>query len=370
MKATHYSEWLRLNQTLKGHIDLVMSGKEEMAEDQDYNFVKVEPGTNVESGISIKYTVVPLKDHDESQKGVVIVIEDITPQKRVMSTLSRYMSPALAEQVMKEGGDRLGGVHVTVTTLFVDIRNFTAISEAMDAEEVVKMLNEYFEHMVNAVLEEDGVLDKYIGDAVMAVFGIPYAREDDAIRACNAALHMLRNLEIFNKRRNELAQPMVKVGIGINTGRVLSGNIGSDKRMEYTVIGDGVNIASRLEGVTKQYGVKTLISEYTKAAIGDLFMTREIDSITVVGKVKPIRIYELLLGEKEEPSTKTSILEPYAKALQAYREMRWDDAIELFQMCFDVAGDVPSRVLLERCHRFKVEPPPRDWDGVYGMLEK
>jgi adenylate cyclase len=308
MKELPYTSWLgQYNKHLADDISKVYAHPAEV-QCNDYEFVRVVDETK--SVVSMKYTVVPLLDFQGTQIGVVIIIEDITPQKKMMSTLSRYMSPALAEQVIKEGGDRLGGVHVTVSTLFIDIRNFTQMSENMDASEVVEMLNEYFSYMVNAIFEEDGVLDKYIGDAAMAVFGVPFRKDDDAIRACRAGLSMLKNLKKFNTIRTAAGHDAINVGIGINTGKVVSGNVGSEKRLEYTVIGDGVNVASRIEGVTKYYGLKILITEFTYAEVRGKFVVREIDSIKVVGKSKPVTIYELLGIDNQdvEPALLTGMI--------------------------------------------------------------
>ncbi|PRP82547.1 GAF and PAS/PAC sensor-containing adenylate/guanylate cyclase [Planoprotostelium fungivorum] len=387
MQRNHYSQWLSDNVKLKDDITAVYNGQSEISCD-DYEFLSRDGKT-----ISLKYTVAQLNSntsnntsHQGSNRGVVIIVEDISPHKKMKSTLSRYMSPALVEQVIKEGGDRLGGIHVTVSTLFIDIRDFTSLSEAMDAGEVVEMLNEYFSYMVNVVFEEEGVLDKYIGDAAMAVFGVPYPKPDDAVRACRAALGMLKNLAKFNAVRLLRGKPAIKVGIGINTGKVLSGNIGSEKRQEYTVIGDGVNLASRIEGVTKQYGVRTIISEYTYQMVHDRFITRELDSIRVVGKKQPIRIYELLALKEEEdtvpqnlilcecgisaPLTR-SVLPMYDQGLSYYRSFEFAAACEVFRHCLElVPNDGPSRIFLKRSDEFMKEPPPSAWDGTYDMMSK
>ena len=371
MKSKPYKEWLdQRNPKMTDDIQKVYKTQQPV-HSMEYEFKKEVDGK--ESVVSMNYTVVPLWNFSEVFIGVVVVIEDITPQKRMMSTLGRYMSPALAEQVVKEGGDRLGGVHTTVTTLFIDIRNFTTMSEAMDAADVVDMLNEYFHYMVSAVFEEKGVLDKYIGDAVMAVWGVPFSAPDDVIRACRAGLQMLRNLKNLNTSRMLQGKQAINVGIGINTGRVLSGNIGSEKRLEYTVIGDGVNVASRIEGVTKQYGVRILISEFTFAEVQSEFITREIDAIRVVGKSKPVRVYELLGQKKQEsevdPMT-LKILPIYAEALQLYRDREWLRARKGFQRGVELSDDYPSKLFVKRCNSLMQNPPQDDWDGIYTFDSK
>jgi adenylate cyclase len=217
LRTSPYHQWLGVQNSKFAESIAKVYRNPTPVHGMDYEFQRIMEGKD--APLSMNYTVVPLLDFKQNQRGVVVVIEDITPQKRMMTTLGRYMSPALAEQVVKEGGDRLGGVHCVVSTLFIDIRNFTTMSEAMDAAEVVEMLNEYFHYMVSAIFEENGVLDKYIGDAVMAVYGVPFSAPDDALRACRTALQMLRNLRKFNSIRMAAGKPAIKVGIGINTGR-------------------------------------------------------------------------------------------------------------------------------------------------------
>lgn len=247
---------------------------------------------------------VEARDSHKSQpsaqvRGCVLVFDDMTERKMMKATLGRYLNPALVAEVLKSGSDTLGGVRQKVTVLFSDIRSFTSISERMDASDLVAMLNEYFTWEIPPIFDNHGVLDKFIGDAIMAVFGVPFVSEDDgatdARRSCRAALQMVKQLSKFNHSRMQRGETeKFEIGLGLNTGKVISGNIGSEKRMEYTVIGDAVNLASRLEGITKTYGVQIVISEYTYQEVHEFFDTRELDSVAVKGQAKGIRIYELL----------------------------------------------------------------------------
>jgi class 3 adenylate cyclase len=191
-------------------------------------------------------------------RGCVVVFDDTTEHTLMKATLGRYLDPALVTEVLRSGSDMLGGVRQKVTVLFSDIRSFTSISEGMDARDLVAMLNDYFTYQLDSIFENCGILDKFIGDAIMACFGVPHVSTDDgktdACMSCKCTLEQLAALEAFNQRRREKHGPdteTFEIGIGLNTSKVISGNIGTNKRMEYTVIGDGVNFASRLEGITK-----------------------------------------------------------------------------------------------------------------------
>jgi len=192
------------------------------------------------------------------------------------------------------GKVQLGGETLPVTILFTDIRSFTTISEKMGAQAIVGLLNEYFSEMVSIVIQEDGVVDKYIGDAIMAVFGAPIPKPDDPVHAVRAAVRMRQALTNLNERLKARGAASLRTGIGIHTGEVVAGNIGSEKRMEYTVIGDPVNVASRLESSTKELGVNILISEDTYQRTKDLVVARPVKELTVKGRVKPVMTYELL----------------------------------------------------------------------------
>jgi adenylate cyclase len=208
------------------------------------------------------------------------------------STLYRYMTPGVAEQVMALGEDGLMvGERKEVSILFSDIRGYTTLTENLEATEVVSLLNEYFETMVESVFNHQGTLDKFIGDALMAVYGAPLPlSENHAWMAVKSALDMRQRLREFNQRRICTNQPLFKIGIGISSGEVVCGNIGSRKRMDYTVIGDGVNLSSRLESVTKEYGCDIIISESTYDLCGDHLIVRELDKIRVKGKQQAVYI--------------------------------------------------------------------------------
>ena len=228
-------------------------------------------------------TVVPLIDAADENIGSMLILEDITSGKRVKTTMARYMSKEVADQLIESGEAVLGGNDQKVSILFSDVRNFTTVSEALGARETVSMLNDYFEEMVEVIFHHGGILDKYIGDAIMALFGAPFSGPQDADNAIAVANGMIVSLRELNRRRTIQNKDVIDIGVGISTGDVIAGTIGSSKRMEYTVIGDSVNLASRLEGANKYYGTKILVSEHTIRNMKADALMREIDLMRVKG---------------------------------------------------------------------------------------
>jgi len=321
---------------------------------------------------SVNLAVNPLIDVNEEQIGSMLVLEDITSEKRIRSTMARYMSPEIADQLLASGESILGGNDQKASILFSDVRNFTTMSEALGARETVSMLNEYFERMVDVVLTHKGVLDKFIGDAVMALFGVPFNGEHDADDAVKVANAMFVALRLLNQERHAGGKAPIGIGVGISTGIVVVGNIGSTKRMEYTAIGDSVNLASRLESATKYYGVGVLISEFTKAELTSKTLLREIDLLRVKGKHEPVAIFEAMdhLTEETFPDL-TRAVERYAEGIRLYRERAFKDARAAFHATLAInPADRPSRLYIERCEHFLEAPPPPDWDGVWTMTSK
>jgi len=305
--------------------------------------------------------------------GALVVMDDISDEKRLKSTMYRYMSQEVAEQLLLSGEARLGGDRKDVSVLFSDIRSFTSTAESMEAEDLVHMLNEYFELMVDAVFEYKGTLDKYIGDAIMAVFGSPLKLEDHAWRAVQTSIEMRHRLVRFNAQRTEQNLIPIKIGIGINSGSVISGNIGSSKRMEFTAMGDEVNLGSRLEGATKQYGCDIVISESTYEPCRDLVWTRELDRIRVKGKSNPVGIYELV-GLKTEPipDERKRQIELYHEGRKHYLDRRFTRAMGQYGMILEEIdnNDKATQEQLKRCQHWLENPPPDDWDGVWSLTEK
>ena len=245
---------------------------------------------------SINLSINSMTDATDPSKvnGALVVMEDISSAKQVKNLMYRYMTPAVAEALLASGDTGLGGKRKNVSVLFSDIRSYTTLTEKLQAEEVVVMLNKYFEEMVDVVFEYGGTLDKYIGDALMAVFGSPAPLEDHAWCAMQTAVKMRVKLAEFNQQRIANGELPIGIGMGIHSDEVISGNIGSSKRMELTSIGDGVNLASRLESASKQYGTDLIISDNTYKEYKDRLYVRELDFITVKGKSEPVIVYELV----------------------------------------------------------------------------
>ncbi len=323
---------------------------------------------------SINLTVNPLTNPEGGVRGGLVVLEDISREKRMKTTMYRYMTPGVAERVMALGDDALMvGERKEVTILFSDIRGYTTLTEKLEATQVVELLNQYFETMVEAIFNHEGTLDKFIGDAIMAVFGAPLPlTQNHAWMAVKSALDMRRRLKEFNQSRIIEAQPLIRIGIGISSGEVVSGNIGSQKRMDYTVIGDGVNLSSRLEGVTKEYGCDIILSQFTYDLCGDRIWVRELDKIRVKGKHEAVSIYELIGDRNDglEPNI-AAFLHYYSAGRKAYMLRDFKSALNNFQEAEQLnSRDRAVEIYLKRSKKYLENPPPESWDGVHTMTTK
>ena len=322
--------------------------------------------------LSVNLTILPLKSSEGKKLGSMIMIEDISSEKRMKSTMSRYMDPALADQLLEGGEDILGGKSVVATVLFSDVRSFTTITEELGAQGTVSLLNEYFTIMVDCIQREEGMLDKFIGDALMAAFGLPLAHEDDVDRGVRAAISMITELSVWNKKRINEGKKPIDMGIGLNTDTIVSGNIGSPKRMDYTMIGDGVNLAARLESACKQYNARILISENTFKKLRGTYRIREIDLVVVKGKTKPVGVCEVLDYYTDESFPNVmEVVNCFKSGIKYYREGKWNMAIEAFVEALRLnPNDKLSKTYIERCNYMKENPPDEEWNGVWIMTSK
>lgn len=317
--------------------------------------------------------------------GVMIVVLTYTGQtiysylltqqeKRMLRGAFAYYVPEKVVQEIITNPDRLtlGGEERVVTVLFSDVAGFTSISEKLKPHDLVALLNDYLTDMTNIVLKHSGIIDKFEGDAIMAEFGVPVAFEGHERSACMAAIEMQRELREKRARWAREGRPALHARIGINTGEVIVGNMGSRDVFDYTVMGDHVNLGSRLEGANKTYGTEIMISEFTYQIVKKDFYTRQLDLIRVKGKQKPVAVYELIADRSEKLSDDYfDLLHLYHEGLKAYRGRQWSDAINLFARCLQLMpGDKASALYLYRCREFALKPPGPDWDGVTTMTTK
>jgi len=325
-----------------------------------------------DSTLSANITLMPLRNDAAEKIGSMIMVEDISSEKRMKATMSRYMDPGLTDQLLTNDDELLGGYSTSATLLFSDIRGFTTITEELGAQGTVALLNEYFTRMVDCIHNEGGMLDKFIGDAIMAAFGTPIAHDDDEDRALRSGIAMIRSLWEWNdERASQGHTTRIDMGLGLNTDNIVCGNIGSPKRMDYTMIGDGVNLAARLESACKSYYARILISENTQKNLRGTYRIRDIDDVVVQGKTKPVRIHEVLDYHTAESFPNLMDVVGYFKEARIhYHDGNWTQAQRLFGESLKAnPNDKLSEHYIERCDEL-MKSPPKDWDGVYVMTSK
>jgi adenylate cyclase len=260
-----------------------------------------------------------------------------------------------------------------MTALFTDIKGFSSISEDMDPADLVTLLNRYLSTMSDIVLNLDGTIDKYEGDAIIGFFGAPVPHTDHARRACVAAVEMKQREKELNDqlmKEGTLTKPLL-TRIGINTGEMVVGNMGTERKMNYTMMGNAVNLAARLEGVNKQYGSWILVSETTYMEAAADVTVRRLDRVRVVGIERPLRLYEVLAKRSETTSETLEMIKNFHIALALFEDRRWDNAKAQFQKVLEMQpDDKPSQFYIKRCEDFKQKPPPQSWDGVFNLTLK
>ncbi len=294
-------------------------------------------------------------------------------KQRILGAFQHYVPAKVVAELIKHPEKlTLGGEERFMTVLFSDVANFTSISEAMDTTALVKLINEYLSEMTDIILKYDGIIDKYEGDAIMAEFGAPIFYEEHALNACLAALDMQTRLKELSRNWRRQGRPVLTCRTGINSGNMAVGNMGSKAVFDYTVLGDEVNLASRLEGANKVYGTRNMISEATYKLVESEMITRPLDLIVVKGKRKPVKCFELIARKSEKlHDLKARVLPLYMDGISYYEDRQWEKAIGYFRNALQLMpDDGPSKVYLLRSEEFLKKPPPEDWDGVYQMQSK
>ena len=295
-------------------------------------------------------------------------ITEQTERQFIEGAFGHYVNEDVVKQIKKDPSMmKLGGEKRKITVFFSDIAGFTSFSEKLEPEALVKFLNEYLGEMTDIIIRNKGTLDKYEGDAIMSFWNAPVALPDHELSACTAALENQKRLTELREKWSHLNLPELKVRIGLNSGEAVVGNMGSETRFDYTAMGDNVNLASRLEGINKQYGTYIIISESTYAAVKDKMVCRELDLIRVKGKSAPVKIYELVAKLGEETSEHNAKRQTFDEALRLYRGKKFAEAKEKFEGWPD---DGPSKVFAVRCEEFIKNSPAENWDGVWNFEVK
>ena len=326
-------------------------------------------------------TLVPVTSRDEIGRLTTafnLMVAELRVKERIKETFGRYVDPRIvAGLIDRPDLAKTEGERRVMTILFCDMKGFTGLSEGLTPAALVRLINAYLTDLSVPIRERHGIIDKYIGDAVMAYWGPPFnTHEEQATLACLAALDQLDRLAAFRQAAPEIigvkrGLPEIDIRVGIASGDVVVGNIGSDVAMNYTVMGDTVNLASRLEGASKAYGTRVLISEETRRMAADAIEVREIDLLLVVGKTEPQRIFELLGRKGMVAPARLALAQGFADALRQYRERHFAAAEQAFAALLAAnPGDGPSKVYLTRSRRLAAESPPEDWDGVWRLTEK
>ncbi len=303
--------------------------------------------------------------------GVLSYVTEGRQRRELRRLMNRYISPDVVDEISADPDTvDLRGKEIEATVFFSDIRDFTSISERLQPRELVEYLNEYFTLTTELILNSGAMLDKYIGDAIMAVFGAPLPIQDHAAVACRTALRIQKTLlDYYASRGGE--RPVLETRIGLNTGKMVIGNIGSERRTDYTAIGDTVNLASRLEGVNKQFGTRIIISESTYEQARDSIEVRELDLVRVKGKNIPVRIFELVAEKGELAGDELKTFSEFNEGLKYYRAKEWEKATAAFENVLAAKpGDGPSSTYIARCRTLSSEGVPDDWDGVYSFKTK
>ncbi|HTZ35137.1 MAG TPA: adenylate/guanylate cyclase domain-containing protein, partial [Stellaceae bacterium] len=324
-------------------------------------------------------TMIPVTSSDEIGRltqSFNRMVSELRVKEQIRDTFGKYVDPRIvAGLIDRPELTDPKGARREMTILFCDMENFTSFSEGMTPVGLVNVMNRYLTVLSEPVRRNSGIIDKYIGDAIMAFWGPPFAAaEDQAPLACFAAIEQLAALPGFQSELPELTGvrrgfPQIAMRAGIATGDVVVGNIGSEQHRNYTVIGDTANIASRLEGANKAYGTRILIGHRTRMLAGEAIEVREIDSVLVVGKSEPEHIYELLGRKGEVAPERLELRDTFIAALADYRERRWEKSAKGFRDCLTIVpGDAASQVFLDRIGRFRDAPPAEDWNGVWALL--
>jgi adenylate cyclase len=298
------------------------------------------------------------------------VLVEEREKRKVRGAFQQYVSPEVIRRLLVDP-KRVQPRKTDVTILFSDIRGFTTISETLDAQELAELLNGYLTEMTRIIFRNQGTLDKYIGDAVMAIWGAPFDEPNHATRCCHAAIAMLARLADLQIGWREQKKPVLEIGIGINTGIASVGNMGSSLRYGYTAMGDAVNLSARLEGLNKEYGTRILASEFTRAQVNDESVVfRELDLIRVKGKLQPVTLFEVLAADVLQNGGR-EMAALFESGREAYKRQAWSEARSHFEKVLERwPQDGPSRVFAARCSEYLVEAPPPGWDGVYVMTHK